>query len=1021
MKKLLSRQISAMALASATMATAVASFADDELVLYAFVDGSSATGYSVRLDNADEQTIGASGFVKFDLSGGSHSIQLLQGGNVVHSFRFNSADGQLADVNVALVSGSEPQVNVDTYFETESAVDRARAAKGQLSGRVTSGVSPVVDATIMVNGDEIVGSTDSTGRYLVELPRGVYDFTVTHPDYGTRDLNAVRIVSSVERGRNVSLSTLNNEQAAVEEVFVVAKFNPAEFGESERYSNLVVDTMGLEELARFGDADIAASVTRVPSVTVQDSKYVFIRGLGGRYVSTTLNGANMPSTDPSKRTVPLDLFPSNIVSSLDVKKTFGAAMPGESTGGNVAINTRTFPDEASGKLSISLGYSPSLTGDDIFVDPSDGDWDWTGWDDGTREEYIGVRAVSAALEFDEYYDEYTRVYLGELAGEWLMHDLDLKTQNANPDLSLSLNYGDVFDFDDYELGFFVAANYKNNWDSRDEGVNRTYDNVGDVADDFTFVQHSNNIDASGLLSLGLNWGDSSYQANTVIARSTESSVKVSDGFDGDALENSYRYSISWVERQFASQQFTGEHLIDEEGRWTADWQFTISQATRLAPDRREIRFDQSGTDGLYQLEVPNILRRYDELVDDNLDGSFNVQYAFDGTERMESSLAFGASLITRERDSDSDSYGFTGGQFVIDDRAPNRRVSDVLTEDNITGDTDTGYTFQNKTLPSDSYDAEMDLNSVYASYDMLIDSTYQFVFGVRYEDYEQTTETFSLAGEQEAVKSLVEDGIVLPSLTFNWLYSEDQQLRFAVSKTVSRPDFKETSNATFYDNEFDFRVRGNPNLIVSEVTNFDVRWENYWTESESISVAFFYKDIENPIERVVQAASGTAGNSRTFENSESAEIYGIEIDTRKEFSLNEELSKSIFVAVNSSYIESEVSLANGGTRALQGQPEYTFNFIVGYDDFDNNQELTFLVNQNGESIKDVGVSGLPDVIEDPRLDVKLNYKYSFTDDLTLKIKLSNLLDDEVVFSQGGEVFQGYKKGREFQAGVDWSF
>lgn len=147
---------------------------------------------------------------------------------------------------------------------------------------------------------------------------------------------------------------------------------------------------------------------------------------------------------------------------------------------------------------------------------------------------------------------------------------------------------------------------------------------------------------------------------------------------------------------------------------------------------------------------------------------------------------------------------------------------------------------------------------------------------------------------------------MLPSLDFNWFFREDHQFR----------------------TEFDFRVRGNPNLEISEVTNYDAHWEWYFADRQNISVALFYKDLETPVERVVQPASGTADNSRTFRNLQSAELYGVEVEGRKDFALSDDLSQSIFVFVNASVIESAASLADGTKRKLQGQPDYTVNRVL---------------------------------------------------------------------------------------------
>ena len=346
-----------------------------------------------------------------------------------------------------------------------------------------------------------------------------------------------------------------------------------------------------------------------------------------------------------------------------------------------------------------------------------------------------------------------------------------------------------------------------------------------------------------------------------------------------------------------------------------------------------------------------------------------------------------------------------------------------MNQETITGDSSTGIAFDDKTLASGSYDAEMDLNSVYVSLAQRFATSYQAIFGVRYESYEQTTDTFSLQGAQLPETAVIDDDAVLPTLSLNWEISDSQQLRFAASQTISRPDFKETSNATFYEADCDCRVRGNPNLVPSDVTNFDLRWEWYWSDTENVSVALFQKTFDAPIERVLLTASGTAGNSRTYENSNQADLFGIEFDTRKDFDLTDSGSRALFATVNASYIESEIELDSGETRKLQGQPDYTFNLVLGYDDYTGfaHQEVTLLLNQSGETIVDVGQTGLSNISEEPRMDLDLNYKINFSDSLVFKAKAGNLLDEAVEFTQGGRVFQEYKQGVTFEAGIDWKF
>lgn len=999
--------------------------AANELVIHAYEDGAAGTGLEVVLDDEQTARLDASGSATFDLNAGPHTIAILLGGVPMHDFKFSSAAGQLVDITVTLQSGEDPQHFVESYFPTETARDRASAPKGTYKGRVAFDGSALGGATITVPKLGATAETDAGGNFSLTLPRGVYELQITHPNMDSAQSEQVRVVSGVTKQARYQYGATSTAGGDVEEVLVLGSFDPTAFGESERFSVNVIETLGIEQLARFGDSDVAASVVRVPSVTVQSSRFVFIRGLGGRYITTTLNGATLPSTDPTKREVPLDLFPSNIVKQLDVKKSFIAGMPGESTGGNLVINTRTFPEEAAGKLSFSLGYTDGLTGEDVAFDPISGDYDAFGFDDGSRDVPGGVEAISALLnctECEGSFSDGTRQTLNQIAAVQLMNDMDLGSATADPKVSFGANYGNLFNIGGREMGFFVAGNYRNDWGQRAEGVSRTYTTDGGVFDDFTFEEASNTVDTSALISLGMNAGDSSYQSTTLASRSTEAATRVTRGRDGDSGSETYRYSIDWEERQFLSQQFSGEHVLGQGGGLVASWQITGSNARRYAPDRREVRFDLEGNDGVFDLIVPELVRRYDDLSDDNLDASTDWEYLFSNA-LGDATFETGIKLIHRERDSDSQAYGYIGNESEYDQNAPNLLVSDVITLDNITGDQRTGLAFSDRTLPSDSYDAEMDLNSLYGSFSQRFASVYQVIVGLRYEAYEQTTETFSIQGDGAPVRSLIDDDVLLPSLALNWELSADQQLRFAASRTVSRPDFKETSNATFYDNQFNFRVRGNPNLKVSEITNLDLRWEMYGDGDESLSVAAFYKVIDDPIERVLQLASGTAGNSRTFQNGNQADIYGIEFDGRRDFDLNTAGSRSIFVALNASLIESEIELDGGERRKLQGQPDYTFNLAVGLDDYagDIRQEVTLLINQSGETIVDVGLSGLPDVVEEPRFDLDLNYKAFLTESLVFKAKAGNLLDETVEFTQGGQVFQEYKQGVTLEAGIDWNF
>ena len=1039
--------------------------AADELLVYVFSGSSPVDGAVIAIDQIPVGQTVADGSLLTELSGsGTRNLTITADGREVTT-RFTAASGQLVD---AVAQLEESTVYVDVYSQAESVADRKAAAEGTLTISVIQGGAPAIGESVYIAGSGISLRTDALGEATLTLPRGRYRTQIAEQ---TANL---RVVCGLTRAVSITIDeegeTMQIAAPEIEEVFVVASFDPSGLEVSERDTANIVDTIGVELLTRFSDSDVAASVVRVPGISVQDDKYVFIRGLGGRYVSSTLNNATMPSTNPSKRTVPLDLFPSNFVNQLDIKKTFLPYMPGESTGGNLVINTKTFPDDRILGLSLQGGYTTDLTGDTVFVDPMNGDFDAIGWDDGTRNEDPALAVISDFLssgvaidsQTGESFplDDYTAGELRRIGAILIKDGFDPDFESATPDAKVGLNLGNLFLLDNSELGVYAAANYSNEWSKREDGERYTYESEGEIADNFLYRQYTNTIEANGLISIGWNVGDSTFEWNTVASRVTESQLERSVGQEGDEFQALLRQTIQWEERQYLSTQVLGSHFLNDTGSVFLEWQATVSQAERYAPDRREYDFSatQSATDpeGLkaqydfqkandqqaslfngFILEPGTIIRRYDDLIDDNADISADLTWDVYDSGASYGQLKAGFQLIYRERESESSTYGFNVNQ-VRDDllRTSNLLVSDVVyacdgtaarsgceagEQGGISNSPNTGLVFVDKTLASDSYDAELEYNSAYLMYDHTFDSVWQVILGGRYETYEQTTNTFSLQGDRGAVQSVIDEDSFLPSLGINWFINDDHQLRLAVSQTVARPDFKEAANATFYDNEFNFRVRGNPFLEISDIINADLRWEWYLSEMDSLSVAVFYKDMDKPIERVVQAASGTAGNSRTFQNSDSAELYGLEVDGRFEFEIGDGYDQTFFVSFNAALIESEVSAENQEDRALQGQPEYTANLIFGYDHVSAGHQLTVLLNQNGKSIADVGVSGQPDVFLEPRLDLNVVYRFDISDALTLKAKLENLLDDEVEYTQGGQVFQVYNRGPSIQVGLDWQF
>lgn len=1017
------------------LATGISPVHAGEVALYLFSNGAPTSAAQVTL-NGERATADAAGVVVFDVDAGTHEVQVRAADGTEARFEFSTAvDAEGADISVNLSAQGSPAVEVTTFVPGSTDA----MPTGSIEGQVLSGAtgSPIEGAVVFVEGLDLSATTDFDGNFSLRVPRGTYSLTIAHPDYSARNLDALRVPANVAVSTRVQLGG-ESAGGPIEEVVAVATYAPDTGTESERSAQAVLDVLDTEQLARFGDSNVASALKRVAGLTVEDNKFVVVRGLGGRYTGTTLNGAAMPSTDPTRRVVPLDLFPSAVVDQIEVQKSYTPDLPGDAAGGTVRLTTKTYPDAFTNELSLSVGYNSVATGDDV-VSYDGSDTDFLGFDDGDRDLPLLVDAVTqnGRIEISPYDPVFNPggldPFLIESLGESFENNYNIEEETANPDFGIEWTLGNRYDLgSDSEWGFLASVRYKNEWSVQDDGVEREYIiDTGNLTlqDDFSYLRASNDIELGGMLSFGGIFGfDHRLDSNTLLVRKSSSSTKYRDGFDGENDQLAREFDLAWVERQVFIQQFLGEHLFAEAQDLQLNWRYTYSKAERDSPDRRTydyIDFRPPG-DGVLEFFDATLERRFEALDDVTHDLGVDLTLPLEFGEGVFADLKGGMAYTAKERESESLRFGFkwdsSGSSAEEQALIVNPNLEEVLSPGNIGPGK---YVLSNETTASDRYQAEWDILAGYLMLDTDFDGIYRVMVGARIESSDQEVRTADfLTGAPETAS--LDNTDLMPAASVAWNFTDDQQLRFGYSQTVSRPDFKELSNAVYIHPEFDYLVRGNPDLKQATVDSFDLRWEWYFSTAESVSVALFYKDFDQPIEQVLTAASGTALGARTFENAESATNYGIEIDFRKEFYLGETEDQLLFVSGNYSWIDSEVELgAAGGVsgeteRELQGQSPYVINLQLGYDHLLSGQKVTLLFNQAGERISDVGVGDLPNVKEQPRALIDLTYEVALSPEWTLKAAIDNLLDDEVEFTQGGKTFRSYTEGRTLSASISWA-
>ena len=807
----------------------------------------------------------------------------------------------------------------------------------------------------------------------------------------------------------------------------------AAFLDLERMSVSVDDTISIEQIARAGDTDAAVALRRVTGLTLVNDRFIYVRGLGERYSSVLLNGASIPSPDPTRRVVPLDLFPTDVLEGVVVQKTYTADMPGEFGGGTIKLRTRSVPLAPFFRVSATVGGNQGTTFED-GLRYAGGTRDWTGRDDGTRAPDPTLDAVRRAggifapRGFANP-DGFTPAEI-EAVGERVAANgrYDTFLQSIGPDLGAAISAGQRFEInDEVRLGLMGAVRYSQGWETREE-QRRTFQAAQAglaLFADLDQFSTTREIDVSAFTVLGLELGaDHRFSLTSMLVRQTEDETRETTGLNDAQLNQDYR--LEWVENSLLTHQLAGSHLLPWFGEMAdLQWQYTDAFARRFAPNLREYGFSLDGRGGR---SFRSNEQSWANLDDDlrAFDASFEAPFGFaDGA--VFGTVKLNAGRSERERDAYLRRYRFNAN-LVSPAVLALPRFGDMLVPGNIGP---AGFVLEENTQSTDNYVADQRIDYVALSTDITFNDRYRINLGLRREANDQGVSTFDILRVRPPIEGRIDEVDLLPAFGATWMINDEQQLRLAWSRTLSRPDFRELSAAPFLDPILDILTFGNPELVTASITNMDLRWERYFSSDESFSVALFRKQFDNPIEK--QLFTGAGLPILTYANADSATNQGIEFDLFHRLGFaNDWFGDAVdlsdwFVAANYAWIESEIRLdpARSGLntnliRPLEGQSPYVVNLQVGYNDPDGVHDFAMAFNRSGERIVLVGIDGQPDVYEQPVNSLDFNWRWQFAADWSARMRVRNLLDPAVRFLQDDSATREFSRGREIAFSIEWS-
>ena len=894
----------------------------------------------------------------------------------------------------------------------------AAQGTGRIIGRVVEATqgAPLSGVTITLVGTTRTATSAADGRYaLVDLPEGPVSLTARLIGFTPKTVTGLVVAGGRTLEQNISLS---NKVVELQEVTVSAAVESGSVNralDEQRNAVAVVNSISSEQIAKSPDGDAAAAVQRVSGATVQDGKYVVVRGLGDRYTTASLNGARIPSPEPEKKVVPLDLFPAALLDGITVSKTFTPDQPGDFAGASINIKTKEFPTRNTFSLSIGSGVnSVSLGGSRTFAPNVSGD----AFAFGARNRALPAGVAAQGNFSNPISQAESNTLINSLRNSW-----SSRLRGGLPFGSLGLSLGGTNKVFGREIGYLGSLTYSYSQEVLSDQVRSLAQaRVAGVAteiDRFTGNTGRSSAALGGLVNLSTTIGSGTkITFNNTYNRTADNEGRSEFGVSENLATPLQIQRLRYVERQVLSSQFGVQHQVGQNA--IIDYSGTYSKVSRDEPDRSEIVYSTNpdGTNPRW-LGGSNeaAVRTFAALDERALDAQLNLQYFFGG-QGSQTALKVGGLYRDVARDASNQAYSISlAGNLTPEQQAlPPEQLFDGRFS------TGSDATLRLSSLAQGgSYDATDKLSAGYAMLSFPLGRRVTVVGGARVENSEVTVNSISSSGQLNTTSPTYTD--LLPSLAVTLRLAENQNLRFAGSRTLSRPEYRELAPLLFREVIGFDNVLGNAQLLRTRISNADVRWEFYPSSAEVFSVSLFYKDFKDPIERVYLGSSGT--RIITFVNALGATNYGAELEVRKHLGWLSEGLRSVTLFSNATFNESKIQIDQTGAsvtnaeRRLVGQSPYVFNGGLTWTSPSGGFSATALYNVFGARIVAAGEIPLPDVVERPRNVLDLSLRFPLLQGITGRLDARNLLNAPYQVTQGDVVRERYLTGRTVSVGFAW--
>lgn len=926
----------------------------------------------------------------------------------------------------------------------------APAGKGVVWGRIVDSKNgePAIEAQVKVLGTKLETFTDYDGYYRLELPPGKYKVQYFYELHEPETLDGV--VSTLGQVSRTD-AKLTPQAGAIEEVLIQdeAETQTVEGLTLARQRSVSAgDAIGREEISRGTDTNAARAAQRVVGANIVGGRFVYVRGLGERYSNSLLSMYPLPSPEPDRAAVPLDVFPAAVLDSLTIAKTFTPDMPGDFAGGSVQIETRSVPDKPLFNFSLQGGINSQATFQDR-LDYAGSGTDSLGFDSGMRS--LPSEIPSDAIASGSTFPPGTRPVDINDMGRALNSSMTPRMTSTMPNHGFSAVGGNTWTLaNGQKLGVLASLNYTHKYERYQDMILREF--RPNATDDRGFDNRLDYRIERGVEKIV--WGafskvsylpskDHKISVSGLHSQLADDTTSFFQGTNADAQARFSASQLDWVQRSLTFGVVSGRHDFHELNDAEFAWDLAMATARRYQPDRRDTVYQYNGrvrdpenpgqaaTGWTYVPQSESGRHFFANQTEDSAGGKFDWRQPFlQGTTDL--ALKVGGLINVKQRAFSARrfSYNATAATGVRDpmytcigEQYDLNCPSNLFTDENV----GTYLSLIEGSRDGDAYAATLNVYAAYGMLDLDLSDRLRIAGGARVEWTEQRIDPLTPFGEAapniRGANLTAAD--VLPAISLVYSASKETKTRLAFGQTLARPQVRELAPFAFSDYFGGRIVTGNPDLELTRISNFDVRFEYFPSLSEVLAVTTFFKHLDKPIEQVLIPTDGAP--QVTYANAKAANLIGVELEGRKNLGfltavLNDFSLQSNFTL---SYSRTEVQQTGELTitnpsRALINQAPWVFNVAIDYQN-EGGTSARLAYNITGPTLIEVGTEGLPDAYQHPFNSLDFSVGQRFYEHWTARLNVINIVNDDFVVTQGPTLNYDDERGnvlRRFTSGTE---